>query len=130
VTDEHPLDLDLDELRAARSEADKATRSVQFGGERFEFPVRMPLEFGDLLNAGRFGAAFRALLGDADGDRFLAHRPDDLDLQVLSERLYGVEQGEALASSSSSNGTSRRSRPTSNGSIRSTSPKRAGAPKR
>jgi hypothetical protein len=103
--------LDLDAKRAARSEATNAAHTVRFGGEDFEFPARMPLEFLDRMTAGTPRAAFAVLLGEdpdatpAGGEitaRFFSHRPDDGDLEAISSGLYSTTVGESSASPGSS----------------------------
>jgi hypothetical protein len=130
--EEEAFDLDLDAYRAAQAEQAGKPRRVRFGGEAYEFPPEWPVEMGDLLTDGLFAAAVRLLLGEEQGRRFMAVRPPMTlgEFTELTDRLYAAEPGESPASSRSSKGTSGRSRPTSNGSTRSTSARRAGARKR
>lgn len=112
--------LDLDAKRAARSEAENASHEVTFGGEMFLLPPRIPLECLDLMRDGAFREAFRLLLNDEqEAARFLAHRPDDADLEELMG-LYG-EPGESSASPATSANGGRRSKPTSRRPTSSTS---------
>jgi hypothetical protein len=98
--------VDLDAKRAARSEAERKPHQVVFGGETFSFPPTVPLEALDLMAEGRFRSAFRLLLADdSETARFMAHRPDDGDLDELMRGLYGQALGESSASlGSSANG--------------------------
>lgn len=130
--EEESFDLDLDAYRAAHAEQAGTPRRVRFGGQAYEFPPEWPVEMGDLLTEGRFGAAVRLLLGAEQGNRFMATRPPMTlgEFTELTDRLYGMEPGESPASPASSKAGSPRSRPTSNGSTRSTSGRRAGARKR
>jgi len=117
----HRMMLDLDAKRAARSEAQNVPHAVRFGGENFEFPARLPLEFLDRMTAGTPRAAFAVLLGeDPDATppggemtaRFFKHRPDDGDLEAISTGLYSTSLGESTASPSSSGNGGRPSKRT------------------
>lgn len=99
--------VDLDAKRAGRSEATNKPHAAQLGGERFEFPARMPLEFLDRMTTGTPRAAFAVLFGEdpdatpAGGEvtaRFFSHRPDDGDLEAISQSLYSTPMGESAAS--------------------------------
>jgi hypothetical protein len=121
--------VDLDARRAARSEAESQPHRVVFGGETFTFPPTVPLEALDLMAEGRFRHAFRLLLDDDTATaRFMAHRPDDGDLDELMRGLYGQTLGEPSASPGSSANGGRPSKPTSRTTTTSTSRKRATAP--
>lgn len=122
--------LDLDARRAARSETLQEPHKVTFGGEVFTFPPMPPMEALELLDQFKVREGFLLLLGEEEGRRFLEHRPDMVDLGEIVEELYATTMGELLASFNSSPTTTERSRPTSNGSTRSSSPAPAGARKR
>jgi hypothetical protein len=113
--------VDLDAKRAARSEAQNTPHQVTFGGESFEFPPRLPLEFLDRVTAGTPRAAIALLFGeDPDATppggpetaRFFAHRPDDGDLEAISSALYSATLGESSASPASSANGGRPPKPT------------------
>jgi len=113
--------IDLDARRAARTEADNEPHTATLGGKQYRFKPRMPLEFTDLLSAGRMGEAMQLLLVDpADWQRMRTSQPDEDDLMAIAE-LYGVDLGEAPASAPSSPSTGARSRPTSRRTTASTS---------
>jgi hypothetical protein len=101
--------IDLDARRAARAEHANAPHEATLGGRVYRFKPRMPLEFTDLLSAGRMGEAMALLLVDPDDWQAMrAAVPDEDDLMAIAE-LYGVDLGEAPASAPSS----RRTGPTS-----------------
>jgi hypothetical protein len=128
--------LDLDAKRAARSEVENKPHEVVFGGETFLFPVRMPLEFMDLLDVTPRQAF--ALLFDEDVDatpaggeitaRFFKHRPDDGDLREISRALYSTDLGESKASPDTSANGGRPSKRTGKRTISGTSRPTATAP--
>jgi hypothetical protein len=119
--------LDLDALRA---EADMTPHEVTVGGQTFQFRAQMPVEYTDLLNAGKLGEALKLLLVDpGDWEQFRLAVPDAQDLTWITE-LYAVDQGESAASVPSSPSGNGSSRPTSNGSTASASPKPASARRR
>jgi len=130
--EEATFDVDLDAYRAAQAETGGKPRRVRYGGQAWEFPPDFPVELGDHVLAGLFGAAVRLLLGEEQGDRFLAVRPPMAfgEFTHLTSRLYGVDLGESHASPEPSTVISGRSRPTSKGTTSSTSGRRAGAAKR
>ena len=99
--------LDLDAKRRARSDAVNLPHEVTFGGETFSLPAQIPLECLDLMAEAKF----------------MAHRPDSLDLEEIMG-LYG-EPGESSGSRPSSLSTGSLSKPTSRRATTSTSRKRA-----
>ena len=132
AAEEEAFDVDLDAYRAARAETAGKPRRVRYGGQAWEFPPDFPVEMGDRVSEGLFGAAVKLLLGGEQGTRFLAVRPQMSlgEFNELTDRLYGQDLGESPASPEPSKVISGRSRPTSKGSTRSTSGRRAGAAKR
>lgn len=94
-----------------------------FGGGEFTLPPEPPFEVAPKAVEGDIDGMVRAMLGD-QYDAFLALKPSLLDVTAMLEQafaLYGFDDmGESLASVSSSQSTSSHSRPTSNGSTRST----------
>ena len=123
----HMAKLNLDALRA---EADMTPHEVTLGGHTYQFRARLPLEFTDLLNAGRMGEAMKLLLVDqADWELMRAALPDDQDLAWIAE-MYAVALPELQASQPSSQNDNGSSRPTLPASTTSTSAKRASARKR
>ena len=128
--------LDLNAKRAARTEAENEPHEVVLGfdpdGAEQVFLVRprMPLEFPSLLARGLFREALELILVDpADWQRMRKAVPEEEELLEMAN-LYGVDVGEAPASTRSSKNGGRSSRPTSRPSTSSTSPKPAGATKR
>lgn len=137
--------VDLDAARAIRREANKQPPKVVLGGQTFLLPIELPLEASLLLadmseaDEGQAAKAIMSmveiLLGD-QAEAFLANKLSGDDLKAF---LYGVlpaygfgaagDLGESQASESSSPSTSRPSKPTSNGSIDSTSELASTAPK-
>lgn len=103
--------LDLNARRAARWEAAGEPPTVVIGDETFTLPVELPLAFLEALNALDVRRAVGTLVGDADVDRFLAQRPSIEDLMELRS-LYGVDVGEASASTTFSANGGSPSRPT------------------
>ena len=108
------------------------------GGHTFVLPYEMPLE-ASLRLADRHDEASsaKAIMGVLEvllGDQMEAFMANDLsgdDLEAFLEGvlpLYGVSAGESQASGSSSSNTSKTLRPTSNGSMDSTSAPAASAP--
>jgi hypothetical protein len=138
-------DLDLDEVRAARAEQEPDPgHTVKLLGRVWRLPARLPravtdaalsadgFDFdneADIERAARLsGMVARSLLGDQYPD-FLEAGATEEDILFLVEqvvkKVYGVDPGEASASSGSSSSTSGRSRRTSNGSTGSTSARRS-----
>lgn len=116
--------LDLDRLRAARLEAAKEPPLVTLGGEEFVLPAELPAEFVVVAARGDMEEAVGTLLDPADVERFWKVRPSVADLMALFEGapgLYGLDVGEPSASENSSPDDGTNSKPTSNGSTRSTS---------
>jgi hypothetical protein len=128
--------LDLNAKRAARTEAENKPHEVTLGfaddgtDRIYQLKPRMPLEFSDLLRAGRMREAMQLLLIDpTDWEQLRKAQPDEDDLLAIAD-LYGVNLPESPASAPSSSNGGGPSRPTSNGSTGSTSPKPASARKR
>jgi hypothetical protein len=128
--------IDLNATRAARSEAENQPHEVVLGFDAsgaeqvFRLRPRMPLEFPSLLARGLFDEAVKIILVDQeDWERMRAAVPEEDDLMAIAD-LYALDLGESPASARSSTNGGRSSRPTSSGSTRSTSRKRAGAGKR
>lgn len=116
--------LNLDALRA---EADMTPHEVTLGGKTYRFRARMPLEFAELLNAGKLAEAVKLLLVDgSEYEQFREAIPDDQDLLAITD-LYAVDLPESGRSAPSSLNGGPSSKSTSNGSTPSTSPRRAGA---
>lgn len=122
--------LDLDQRRAARSEAARTPHEVTIGGETFLLRPFQPLEFVELLKTGQVADAMRLLMVNPDDwARMAAHQPDSGDLELMLEELYGTPLGEQSASTGSSPNGGPSSRPTSPPPTASTSRKPAGARK-
>ena len=128
--------LDLNASRAARSEAENEPHEVVLGFDAtgaeqvFRLRPRMPLEFPSLLARGLFREAMELILVDpSDWQRMREAVPEEDELLEMAN-LYGVNVGEAPASTHSSSNGGRSSRSTSRPPTISTLPKRAGGPKR
>lgn len=126
--------LDLNARRAARSEAENEPHEVALGfdvdgAERmYRFVPRLPLEFTDLVSAGRLGEAMQLLLVDqADWEQLRKDVPDDDDLAAIAE-LYAVNIPQSVGSAPSSMNGSRASKPTSRRTTGSTSRRPVGGP--
>ncbi|MEM9609927.1 MAG: hypothetical protein AAGA99_21080 [Actinomycetota bacterium] len=106
--------LDLDEARAAKRERAER-RAIRLGGREFEVVDELPIDTMELASQGRFREALVGLLVDpeADGDELLSHHPKLSEFESILGHVFGVDLGEASASSPRSGSTSRRSRPTS-----------------
>lgn len=121
---------DLDALAAVRAEGRGEPPTITFKGETFELPPEMPIAVVEAWVADADAVTFgQAILGD-EWDRFRALNPSREDVWALgaqAQELWNVSPGESRASDDSSSMSGRRSRPTSNGSTRSTSAKRSGA---
>lgn len=126
--------IDLNALRAARSEANREPVILEVGDELVELPPEMPLAvatgFARLAGGDPAGIddALNALLGPEANRIINEHRLTLTDLMELMEAAgaaYGVTMGESSASESSSSPASRPSKPTSSTTTpASTSPKR------
>ena len=122
--------VDLDAQRAARAELAEQ-RGIRLGGEDFVLVSELPLDTISIARSGDFERALGGLLADeSDLDRLMSVRPTIADFESILAVVFGVDPGEATASSPRSKSTGRRSRPTSGGSTASTSAKRAGAKKK
>lgn len=89
--------INLDEIKAARSEKAGDPITVTFSGEEFTLPAEMPFEFVDRMAAGDLGGGAKALFGD-QYDRFIALGPSMTDFTDLAERvsdLYGASLGDS-----------------------------------
>lgn len=124
--------IDLNATRAARSEAENQPHEVVLGFDAsgaeqvFKLRPRMPLEFPVLLARGLFDEAVKIILVDQDDwERMRAAVPEEEDLMAIAD-LYALDLGESPASARSSTNGGQSARPTSSGSTRSTSRKRAG----
>jgi hypothetical protein len=127
--------VDVDAMLAAKREIEDESHVVVFRGREFTIPSAAPFTFLEACVYGRDETtraflAVRAILGD-EYEKFLEARPtvDEATkfVSVVAE-LWGMEEnlGESPASGGSSSRTTKPSRPTSNGSTRSTSAKRSG----
>lgn len=130
MTDE-TVSLDLDALRAQRAEARGEPKTFRANGTVWTLPDELPLEVGIHMAQGNTLAALEGALGD----QWVEFRKGNFsvnDFRALADgmdAIYGVEMGESPASPSSSSSNGSRSRPTSNGSTRSTSRKPSGVRK-
>lgn len=126
--------LDLNAVRAGRSEAENAPHEVVLGHDKdgaeqvFAAPPRMPLLFLDHLAKLQFAEALEALLGSAEAwERFAAAGAELDDLIAIAADLYGIGDllGEASASRASSPNGGRPSKPTGRRTTGATSPRTA-----
>lgn len=120
--------LDLDEVKAARTEAVGGGYEVRFGGESFHLPAEIPADVVDRLldlqvvtddldpeaetmTTEQQKALHEALislavvlLGEEQWQAFSKHRPSLEDIQALVDgvlTLYGMKPGESGASAES-----------------------------
>lgn len=113
-------EINLDELRAARREANAEPIVFILSGERFQLPVELPFEAAEKLadmastdddpDAVRrqltaIVGLMKALLG-SDWDRFLAldPKPSMKDIEAIADKVlstYGVDSGNSPASPTS-----------------------------
>jgi hypothetical protein len=100
--------IDLNAHRAARSEAENKPHDLILGFDDegkprvYQLRPRMPVEFTDLLVAGKMGEAMQLLLVDPnDWAELRKAVPDDDDLAAVTE-LYAVNLPESPGSASSS----------------------------
>lgn len=114
--------LDLDQAKAARSEALHEEHVVKFGGSEFHLPTEVPLEFASHAIKGDILEALQSLLGEGF-PVFMESQPSMKDVEALMNgmnELYGMDVGESSASRHSLPSTSAPSRPTSLVSTNST----------
>ena len=93
------------DANALLAEIRSDVRTFRLGDPPQEFAVPSPTAWPDAVlehaNNGDVVAAGRAMLGDAEYDRFVAVGGNAIFLQFLVEKLHGVPLGESPASSSS-----------------------------
>jgi hypothetical protein len=121
--DNDDVSLDLDALRAARSEAIKDPRTVRFGGKVWGLPDELSLDAVLAMAGGNTLTALQEILGEQWVD-FKAVGLTANDFRAFAagiDKIYGAAEGEASASPGSSSNTGSQSRRTSNGSTASTS---------
>ena len=128
--------LDLNAIRAARSEAENQPHEVVLGFDAsgaeqvFLLQPRLHIETTSLLLRGLGDEVLKLnLVNPDDWERMHKAIPDEDDLLRILNDLYGADVGESSASARSSTNGGRKSRPTSSGSTRLTSAKRAGGRK-
>jgi hypothetical protein len=111
--------IDLDALER---EGDPGLFTVTVGGVSYDMVDPQSMDFRELIeilaagNDGDIVKAITGLLGEADVESFWENRIPAFKLNALLEGYmehYGFDLGEASASSRSSSGTARRSKPTS-----------------
>jgi hypothetical protein len=124
--------IDLDELRAARQEAQarKKPPELVLKGRRYKLPPTYPLAAALAAEDLRAKEFLDALLADEDAVAQFITDADAEDLLALMSRVaraYGTDPGESAASSPSSASTGGRSRPTTSRTTAVTSSKTAGA---
>lgn len=114
--------IDLDAVIAAEVSGDPI--EVQVGGKTYKLRPEMPWDTAVLIGRGHADQAVAGLVVDekdapAFVSAFLAGNPVWSEVTRRINAVYGT--GESVASRRSSTNGGRRSRPTSNGSTRSTS---------
>jgi hypothetical protein len=113
------VELDLDEMLAARHEARGESHVVALGGQAVELPPKIPTAFVRAAAREDIEGMVVALFSDA-APIFWDAVPDWEDaeavLNTLSRTVYGVKVGESQPSEPPLNRAGRRSRATSNGS--------------
>ena len=120
-------EFDLDAIVAAESEAAGEPHKVTWGGQTFLVPrtTEWPLETFDLLGRGELASALAGVLGDQWDVFWQAKKPTtgaaNSLLEGISQREGFQSLGESKASSPLSNRATRRSRPTSSATTKSTS---------
>jgi hypothetical protein len=129
--------LDLDAARAARAakaEAEGEAHVLVLGGQEFELPTEMPLDFVLAAAEGDVAGSLRVLLGEEEYENLRAKGLSVSDLNELIGGLaevYGLEDvGEALASGDFFSKNGKPSRPTSKRSTASTSARKSGGRKK
>lgn len=93
--------IDLDEARAARSEAEPV--SLVFLGEEYTLPPELPFEFADAARREEPREAIAVLLGEKAED-FFSKNPSVADIQFLTESIasaYGIDAGKSEPSATS-----------------------------
>lgn len=117
-------EINLDDVLAAQDEADGEPHKVIWAGQTFTVPRvnNWPSETIDMLNQARLTDVLALLLGDQWDAFWQAKHPTVGTVKVLLEELAVAEGHEGLggflASSPSSNRTTRRSKPTSSASTK------------
>lgn len=98
-------DVDLDKARAAReaarAEAKRVPSTVTLGGEKFVFPVEMPLAALEAMEARNLPGFMRAMLGEEQWAGFVKHNPTLEDIEEIVDQVpatHGVTPGESSAS--------------------------------
>lgn len=112
-----PVDIDLDELRAARREAAGEPPKIRFAGQVFTLPVEMPAAVVEALDDDDTVGFAKGLLGKEQWGRFKelgGSRDDIFALASKAHLAYGITLGESSASGDSSALDGESSRPTSN----------------
>jgi hypothetical protein len=121
AADDPKVELDLDEMLAARHEERGENHYVKLGGETVELPPKVPTGYVRAATATDVDGMVDALFGK-QAPIFWANVPDwedaDTVLGKILEQVYGLTQGESQPSALPLNRAGRRSRATSNGSIR------------
>ena len=129
--------VDLDAAYAAELERAGDPHEIVLRGQVFRFPASPKLlpiaALKQVQDNPQDAEVFLLVLLDSfeqgQGERFMALEPTAIHLEALANemaKLYGFESvGESSASDSSSPPTSESSRPSSNGTTDSTSPKHA-----
>lgn len=88
--------IDLDKLRAARAEGVRQPVSLKIGGETFQLPAEIPLDYSLRLAEGDVRGALEALL-NSKCEAFFEMAPSVQDVNELIdgiESAYGVTEGE------------------------------------
>lgn len=137
-------ELDLDAVKAAKSEATKEPHRLKLRDVHFELPGACPGLLFDVMLEGQLAETqaeqirlgvelfhrIKKIVGPEKWEALLDAGFDADDFEVLFQgvaKVYGFTVGESRASRGSSPNGGRRARPTSNGSTRSTSRKPSSA---
>ena len=97
-------EINLDEARAARAEANETPVTLRIAGRTFTLPAEMPADFALMAQQGQMREAVVALFEGEDAEAFFALRPSVNDITALAEiagKVYGITPGEAPASPAS-----------------------------
>jgi len=111
------VSVDLDARRQAVREARGGAVIIRLGGRDLRATDEMPIEFGIALSELDLARAARLIFPDeGDAEAFLAACPTMEDLTAIAEDGWGVDLGEASASSGYSLNTGSPLKPISNAS--------------
>ena len=110
-------ELNLDEFQAAEAETAGEGFRFSIGGDKYEMPAVLPIEFLIVASTGNYKAALATVFDDATVAKFFSHKPGRKVIEALDEGIakhYGFGKwGNSSASGKPSENGTGRSRPTS-----------------